>query len=105
MPDDIMFRVDSPLGFAVRTTTPYWERLVTAKRPTMSGRESEVMETLIDPDEIRLSRSDPEVLLFYRSERPGRWLCVVAKKLNGEGFLVTVYPTGAIKKGELVWRK
>ena len=38
-------------------------------------------------------------------ERPGRWICAVAKRLDGEGFLITTYPTEAIKEGEQVWSK
>jgi len=57
------------------------------------------------PDEIRRSRSDPAVLLFYRLERPGRWICAVAKRLNDEGFPITTYPTDAIKEGERIWSK
>jgi len=45
------------------------------------------------------------VYLFYRLERPKRWLCAVAKRLNGEGFLITAYPTDAIKEGEQIWVK
>jgi len=69
----------------------------------MAGRESDVKETLERPDEIRQSRSDPAVYLFYSSERVGRWVCAVAKQVNGDGFLITTYPTGAIKEGRRVW--
>ena len=65
----------------------------------------DVQDTLRTPDEIRRSRSDPVVYLFYRLERLGRWICAVAKQLNDEGFLITAYPTDAIKEGERIWRK
>jgi hypothetical protein len=45
------------------------------------------------------------VFFFYRLERPGRWVCVVAKRLDGEGFVITTYPTDAIKIGELIWNR
>jgi hypothetical protein len=32
-------------------------------------------------------------------------LCVVTKRLNGEDFLITTYPTDAIKEGERIWSK
>ncbi len=35
------------------------------KHPVMAGRESEVQKALENPDEIRESRSDPSVYLFY----------------------------------------
>ena len=104
-PDEILFRVDTPLGFEVRTTRRYWDLVIVEKHAVVRGRESSVAEVLEDPSEIRRSRSDSNVFLFYRVERHGRWLCAVAKKLNGDGFIITVYPTDAIKEGETVWRK
>ena len=79
--------------------------MIVEKHETIRGRESDVVGALGDPSEIRRSRSDPNAFLFYRIERPERWLCVVAKRLNGEGFIITVYPTDAIKEGETVWRR
>ncbi len=38
------------------------------------------------------------------AERPKRWLCAVAKRLEGEGFLITAYVTDAVKIGESVWK-
>jgi len=105
MADDILFEAPTPLGFSVRVTHSYWELIVTIKHPVMRGREVDVQDALQTPDEIRRSRGDPAVYLFYRSERPGRWICAVVKQLNDEGFLITTYPTDAIKEGERVWRK
>jgi hypothetical protein len=69
----------------------------------MAGREDDVQETLQNPDEIRVSKSDPDVYLFYKSERIRRWVCAVTKRLDGEGFLITTYLTDAIKEGRRVW--
>jgi hypothetical protein len=68
-------------------------------------KESAVQDVLHTPDEVRQSRSDPAVFLFYRAEVSGRWVCAVAKRLNEEGFLITTYPTDAIKEGERVWSR
>ena len=103
--DDLLFEVLTPLSFRVRVTRAYWELIVTIKHPVMVGHESDVKETLANPDEIRLSRSDPNVYLFYRAERFRRWVCAVAKRLDGEGFLITAYLTDAVKEGEHVWPK
>ena len=105
MSDDLLFQVLTPLNFSVRVTRSYWEYIVTVKHPVMAGREEDVKDTLKNPDEIRMSRSDPKVYLFYKPERIGRWVCAIAKRLNGEGFLITTYPTDAIKEGTKVWPK
>lgn len=104
-PDELLFEVLTPLGFRVRVTRGYWELIVTVKHPVMAGHEIDVKEALENPSEIRRSRSDVNVYLFYKPERIGRWVCAVAKQLNGDGFLITAYLTDAIKEGELVWTK
>jgi len=71
----------------------------------MRGRADPVQDTLRTPDDVRQSRSDPRVLLFYRMESPGRWICAVVRRLDGGGFLITTYPTDAIKEGERVWSR
>ena len=105
MANDILFEVSTPLGFRVHITRTYWELIVSVKHPVMRAREADVQDVLRTPDEVRRSRSDSAVLLFYRLEKPGRWLCAVTKRLNGGGFLITTYPTDAIKEGERIWSK
>ncbi len=102
---DLFFEVLTPLGFRVRVTHAYWELITTVKHPVMAGREADIQEALRNPDEIRLSRSDPKVYLFYGPKRGGRWACAVAKRLDGDGFLITAYPTDTIKEGERIWPK
>ena len=101
----VLFEVSTPLGFRVRVTRSYWELITTIKHPVMAGQELILQDTLKAPAQIRLSRSDESVYLFYRQERAERWICAVVKRLNGEGFLITTYPTGAIKEGERIWPK
>lgn len=105
MEDDnpLLFDVATPLGFNVRCTENYWERLTT-KHPPIAERLEDVKQTLTDPDEVHQSRRDENVLLFYRADEK-RWVCAVTRRLNGDGFLITVYPTDAIKKGKLVWKR
>jgi len=71
----------------------------------MAGRESSVKRTLENPDEVRQSRTDPEVLLFYKTEAARRWVCAVTRRANADAFLVTAYPTDAIKEGMRIWPK
>jgi hypothetical protein len=69
----------------------------------MAGHELAVKATLANPEEIRQSRSDHEVLLFSRSERTRRWICAVTKRAGDDGFLLSAYPTDAIKEGIRIW--
>lgn len=103
--EEILFEVETPTGFRVRTTVNYWELITTVKHPIMRGRAADVQAVLSHPDEIRLSQSDPQVYLFYRTDREQRWVCAVSRRLNGQGFLITVYRTGAIKEGMVIWHR
>ncbi|MGC8712433.1 MAG: DUF4258 domain-containing protein [Leptodesmis sp.] len=102
---EILFEVATPLDFSVRTTTEYWQFIVTIKHPVMLNRLADVQNTLSNLDKIRLSKTDSQVYLFYRDDGTKRWVCAVARRLNGEGFLITAYRTSAIKEGELIWQK
>jgi len=102
-PEEILFRVTTPLDFQVHVTRRYWGVITRIKHPVMRNREEDVKATLQSPDEVRVSKRDPRVYLFYQLERAGRWICAVVKRLNGEGFLITTYPTDAIKEGTQIW--
>ena len=109
MPDESsskdLFAVQTPLGFTVRVSAHYWATIV-SKHPDLVDRIADVQSTLREPEEVRQSRRDPAVLLFYRSDiRRGRWVVAVAKHQDGEGFLVTAYRTDAIKEGARLWPK
>ncbi len=101
---DLMFDVATPLGFSVHCSRAYWDFIVTEKHPVLAGREGEVRQVLADPDEVRRSRKDPAVLLFYRGALPRGW-CAVTRNREGAAFLVTAYPTDAIKAGESIWTR
>ena len=64
---DILFDVLTPLGFHVRVGRSYWQVIVSIKHPVMAGHEKEVKATLENPDEIRRSKADPIVYLFYKT--------------------------------------
>jgi hypothetical protein len=100
---EFLFEIDTPLGFRVRVSPSYWDVIVQIKHPVMAGHEEDVRDTLRNPCEIRLSKMDPSVYLFYRPESARRWTCAIAKRLDGEGFLITAYITDAIKEGERIW--
>lgn len=102
--DEQLFAVTTPLGFVVRCSLSYWDFITTQKHPVIARREQDVQAVLADPDAIRRSRKDPGVLLFYRGGPP-RWLCAVVRQEDGTGFLITAYPTDAVKAGEEIWTR
>jgi hypothetical protein len=71
----------------------------------MAGRENRVRAALEAPDEVRQSRIDSRVLLFYKAEATKRWTVAVVRRLAEGSFLITAYPTDAIKEGVRIWPK
>ena len=65
--------------------------ITTVKHPVMAGCEREVQAVLENPEEIRRSKSDANVYLFYRSRRARRWVCAVSKQEGRAGFLISVW--------------
>ncbi len=98
------FEIQTPLGFTTRTSEEYWQKLI-IKHPDIVDLEAEIRQALADPDEIRRSSRDPNILLFYLILKKKRWVVAVARRLNGDGFLITAYQTDAIKEGESIWHK
>ncbi|WP_024750290.1 hypothetical protein [Crocosphaera subtropica] len=96
------FEIVTPLGIKVRTTLSHWTKIITIKHPIMAGQENIVKQTLQFPTEIRRSKTDLDVYLYYKYQLP-YFVCVVAKHLNRDGFIITAYRTNNIKRGDLIW--
>jgi hypothetical protein len=77
--------------------------------PEMVGMESQLADTLKNPQLVRKSRSDDRVNLFYRfytqTKIGDKWLCVVAKYFPDDAFIVTAYFTDKPKKGDDLWQR
>lgn len=73
----------------------------------MVGMEAEIERALQVPTEVRISRSDGTVQLFYefyaQTMVGGKWLCVVVKCPSDDAFVVTAYLTDRLKSGDTVW--
>ncbi len=76
-------------------------------RPEMHGMRTEILRTLQAPAEVRISRSDAAVRLFYefysRTAVGDKWLCGVVKYSADDAFVITAYLTDKLKNGERVW--
>ncbi len=102
--DDVHFEVTSKLGKLIRATQSRWNLIVRTKHPEIDGKEAEIKLTLAEPNEVRRSRSDNSVYLYYM-KRGRLWLAVVVKHRNGDGFVITAYFTDRIKEGERVYQR
>lgn len=75
----------------------------------MTDMAEEIERVLQSPTEVRISRSDESVRLFYefyaKTMVGGKWLCVVVKYAAEDAFVVTAYLTDQLKAGEIIWPK
>lgn len=104
MASKLRFSVTCVLGKRITVTEEYRQKIVTVEHPSMAGKDLEVRQALTGADEVRESRSDPQVRMYYRVSGSAH-LCVVVKHLNGTGFVVTTYFTEKIKEGYTLWTK
>lgn len=77
--------------------------------PEMIGQFDKLQDALSNPDVVVGSRTDSNVELFYRyySVTPvtKKYLCVAAKVLVDDLFIITAYFTDTVKRGEVLWKR
>jgi hypothetical protein len=77
------------------------------ERPEMVGLEGAIAAAVADPVVVVESLRDPTVWLYYRyctgTPVGDKFLCVVVKHAQDDGFVVTAYLTDQIKKGSPIW--
>ena len=75
--------------------------------PDLKPYFSKIAEVLHNPDQIRKSKQDENVLLFYKffsDVKDGKYITVVAK-FNKTNFILTSYITDKIKTGDKIYEK
>lgn len=94
-------------GRNIRLTDNRWEHIIT--RTELVDQKEKIKETLLNPDKIKKSRHDLDVLLYYRlyEKTPvtKKYLMVAVKVENGEGLILTAFFTDKIKAGETEWER
>lgn len=92
-------------GLAIRLTD---ERLAhILYHPEMAGMEQAIEETLLRPERVVESFSDPQARLYYRfyfgTIVGDKYLCVVVRVAAADAFVLTAYLTDRVKRGVPVW--
>lgn len=99
-------RFKSKIGKIIELTQER-KRHIFEFHPDVKEYFSKIPNILKDPDEIRKSKHDPEVLLFYKyfaNIKGGKYLTVVIK-INKRNFILTGYLTNKIITGEKIYGK
>jgi len=76
---------------------------ILSRHPEVAEVWDKIGETLREPDEIRASRYDDKVWIYYRLyPRRKKYLSVVVRIYDGDGLLLTSYVTDRIKMGKRI---
>ncbi len=105
----IIFEVECVLGKKIRLTMERWHHIYYEHPEIDEMYIKKSSETLLDPDAVVKNNKDPTEFLYHKyypkTYFGGRYLVVVVKHLNSEGFIITLYLTSKIKIGEIVWKR
>src|SRR3989344_6347204 len=97
---NIIFEVKDKTGRKLRMTDYNWHHIV-KRHPEISSHKEKVIETLEKPDKINDSLEDEEIKYYYKYYKnllsPYKFMRVIAKYLNGEGFIISSHFVKAIR--------
>jgi len=99
--------VDSPVrsknGVPIRLTDERWSH-ITEEHAELTDMRSDVLETVAEPERI-LAGGYEELLAICEVEQ-GKWLVVVYRELQDDGFIITAFLTRRIRslnKRRQIW--
>ena len=97
---NIIFEIIDKSGRKIRLTKRQW-RETNLKHPNMAVCLEEIKETLVKPDAITDYSLDEKVRYYYKYfkhiKSKNKYLLVIVKYLNGEGFIIKSYFEDRIK--------
>ncbi|MEA2089825.1 MAG: hypothetical protein U9O89_03590 [Thermoproteota archaeon] len=103
----VVFKILSKMGKVVSLDEDRWHHVL--EHPEMQNQLDRIKKTVVNPDEVRESVHDSSVFLFYKlyekTSVTEKYLLIIVKTLNREGFIVTAFFTDRVKKGGVVWKK
>ncbi|MBI5700229.1 hypothetical protein HZC34_00055 [Candidatus Saganbacteria bacterium] len=79
------------------------------EHPELRYSESDIKETILFPEAIKESKHDKKVWVYYKFYQKTpvkrKFMAVIIKILNGNGFVITAYYTDKIKEGRTIWQR
>ncbi len=80
-------------GITIRLPDERWEHIV-ERHNVVADKQQFVLDTISNPD--RILTGNEGALMALRELEPGRWLVVVYREDNNDGFVITAFPTRRI---------
>ena len=93
----------SPTGVPIRLADERWAHIIEA-HDDLADNRYDLLETVRRPDVVVAGRAGE--LLAIREIGPARWLVVVYRELESDGFIITAYSTSrttTLRRREQVW--
>lgn len=95
-----IFEITDKSGRKIHLEDRQWKHIA-IEHSAVANKIEEIKETLIIPLSIRRSDYDPNVRFYYRYYKniklKEKYLMVMVKYLNGEGFVITIFYINKIK--------
>jgi len=102
-----VFEIVAYDGKIIRLTEVQWLHVVFF-HPEIEGEQKRMREVLENPEVVvRGATEDTKIYYKFYPSTPvaSKYLAVVVKVLDREGFIVTSYFTERVRRGEVLWRK
>jgi hypothetical protein len=82
-------------GISIRLTNERWIHIIIG-HPELIGYYVEVLETIKDPEVIYAGKSGEYIAI--KNIKNKKYMVVIYKELNNDGFVITAFTTNRIKK-------
>ena len=97
---EYIFEIIDKTGRKIRLTKEQWKHII-KEHPIVADKIEEIKETLKRPLAVRTSDYDENVRFYYRYYKninlKEKYLLVIVKYLNGNGFIITIFYINKIK--------
>jgi hypothetical protein len=80
-------------GIPIRLPDERWQHII-ERHSILANKQQFVLDTLANP--IRILDGNNGALMAVSELEPGRWLVVVYREDNEDGFVITAFPTRRI---------
>ena len=95
-----VFEIKDKSGRNIHLSKERWTH-INQEHPEVSGYIEEIKETLKSPTKIKTYEHDKDIRYYYNyyksREFPAKYLLIIVKYLNGNGFIITAYFVRNIK--------
>ena len=95
------------LGDEIELTDERWSHII-KEHPEVELHKRSIGEVLNDPEYVKRSIRDREVLPYYRyypNILVGKYLLIVVRKGIKRSFILTCYIADEVRKGETLWER